>query len=63
LADIYYNRSGADYSRGLLRDGYINFGLQVPTYVLSKLDVNKYDDVPENGIATAQQPQHKSDEH
>jgi len=45
--DIYYNRSGADYSRGLLRDGYINFGLQVPTYVPSKLDVNKYDDVSE----------------
>jgi predicted transcriptional regulator len=45
--DIYYNRSGADYSRGLLRDGYIKCGLPVPTYVPSKLDVNKYDDIQE----------------
>jgi len=47
LHDIYYHRSGADYSRGLLRDGYLSAGLEIPTYIPCKLDVNKYDDVPE----------------
>jgi transposase-like protein len=48
LGDIYYNRVGADYSRGLLRDGYIDSGLSIPPYAQLKLQVDKYDDIPEN---------------
>ena len=46
LGDTYYNHSGADYSRGLLREGYLDSGLQIPKYVPFNLDVSKYDDVP-----------------